>query len=428
MNDTATPPEAGKPPSEEAGTPDPTARRFWFLPKPVSLKAMREYIVNLSFFTALILVGLVAYKTLTDKTIRINPIEVPSDLAGKGFTRDLVPKRIADEIRAIQIRASTIKEGSKLAPDLGEIEIQIPGAKVSVSSLVDQFGTFLGFEKREISGEITRTDTAYAIRLRMPSNGAVIDIETDADTAESVNKLIRDAARRVLATVDPFMMSAYHYSEREYDQARAHINQTLERESQLEKAWALNLLGVIEAGDLQTGANRKTEGSEDRSQDFALALGHVALAIELQPDFALPYLTRGNINQHLGNFEQANEAYAQAAKLNPNLPNLHRNWGMLLVSNRKLSEAIEILKRGWEHRPQDTSIGHKLAERYFLGGKVSESISVLKAMKQQKPNDAVIRHILAVAYEGRDESSMNHERAAAARLDPDASEMPEYLK
>ncbi len=397
------------------------ARGFHILPKSVSLKAMREYIANLSFFAVVILTGLVSYKTFTDKAVQINPIEVPSDLVAKGFTRVLVPKRIADEIRAIQVSASTIKEGSKLAPDLGEIEIQIPGSSVSISSVVDEVGSFLGFDKREIDGEITRTETGYSIRLRMPGNGDVFDVDIDATTSKAVDGLIRNAAHRILESIDPFMISAYHFGEGDYEKSREYIARTMEQGSRVEKAWALNLLGVIETDNFQTSPLTITSRE--------LALRHVELAIKLRPDFALPYLTRANIHHSVRNFPEAIASYERAAELNPNLPNLHRNWGLLLVKQRKFDPAVAILKSGWKLRPDDTTIGHLLAESHFRKRQLPQSIAILNQLKEQDPTDPVTRYFLAAVYElMREEELMRSESDAAAYLDPNGSLKPEILR
>lgn len=418
-----TAPDGPELPDAETKSETP-ARRFWVLPKAGALKATREYLVNLSFFGVLLVVGVVSYETIIDKTIRINPIEVPSDLVGNGFTRELVSKRIADEIRRIQTRANTIKEASKLATDLEEIEIKIPGAEVSVLSVIDEIGTFIGFEKREISGEITKTEAGYAIRLRMPVNGDVFDLEADAATNEAVNGLIRSAARRILKATDPFMISAYYFGEREYGKARQYIRHTLERGSRLEKAWALNLLGVIETDDFNPATSK-----QERIAIGQRALGHLGRAVELQPDFALPYLTRADIHQYIGKFNDAEDDYKEASRLSPGLPNLHLNWGSLFARSGNFVDAIKKLKEGWILRPQDNLIGHKLVEYYFYNDNYRDSLEVLKTLKEMDPTDAVTRHLLAAAYEKLgDDALQRSEKAAAIYLDPNGEKLPEALK
>jgi Flp pilus assembly protein TadD len=411
-------------PTVEHIRPEPTRRWISVIPNLISLKTAREYIVTLSFYLALALAGVVIYGTLSDRAIRISPIKVPADLAARGYTTELLPKRIADEIHLIQTHASTIKERAELGPDRPDINIQIPGSEVSVTYLAEQLGTFLGLEKREIGGEVTKTDQGYAMRIRLPDGGAFIDVQTVSANSDAIEDLIKRAAQETLGAIDPFMMASYHFAAGDYEKAKAYVGSASARTSRLDRAWALNLMGVIDACNFeQSPANGCTI-------NFVRALGHVNRAIELEPNFALPYLNKANIYGVMGHFEQAKLIYETAAKLYPALPNLHRNWALLLSTRRHFNDAIAVLQAGLAARPGDTAIAHLLAEYLIRRQRFPDAIAVLLKLKSRDPTDAVTRYLLSAAYanslEGR--ALAQPEREAAEYLDPSEKLKPDILR
>ena len=415
---------SGKPPIDASNQPEQKRRFVSFVPTLISLKTAREYIVTLSFYLALILAAAVIYGTLSDRAIRISPIKVPADLAARGYASDLLPKRIADEIHLIQVRASTIKERAELGPDRPNINIQIPGSEVSVTYLAEQLGTFLGVEKREISGEVIKTDKGYAMRIRLPDGGTFIDVQSASSNGDAIEDLIKNAAQETLGAIDPFMMASYHFAGGNYEKARTYIGSTTNRGSRLDRAWALNLLAVIDA------CNFEKDPINGCTPNFTRALGHANRAIELEPNFALPYLNKANIYRFTGDFTQANLTYKAAARLYPGLQNLHLNWALLLSTRRQFDDAVDVLQAGLAARPADPAIAHLLAEYLIRRQRFTDAIDLLVKLKSRDPTDAVARYLLSEAYANSEQHRdlAQPEREAAEYLDPTGTVKPAILR
>src|SRR5450755_304204 len=95
----------------------------------------------------------------------LEPIEVPSDLARRGYLPSVAAARLLDEARSVQRHAT----GASTRRPLGNItalaDLQLPGGKVSVRAIVRFARAMLGRPAISIGGEITRGADGYAIRL-----------------------------------------------------------------------------------------------------------------------------------------------------------------------------------------------------------------------------------------------------------------------
>lgn len=73
--------------------------------------------------------------------------------------------------------------------------------------------------------------------------------------------------------------------------------------------------------------------------------------LEIDPDFASAYISRGSANAHLGNNEIAINDYLTATELDPTLFKAWYNLGCLYTYSSNYNEAIEYLSKAVELEP-----------------------------------------------------------------------------
>ncbi len=108
-------------------------------------------------------------------------------------------------------------------------------------------------------------------------------------------------------------------------------------------------------------------------RQWTLAMTACQQAIQLQPDFALAYVTLGNIQQAQGKINAAINSYQQALKLNPNLPQAHANLGSMLYKQGKIETAIMSYRQAISLKPDFAAVYSNLAKALRQQGKEAEA-------------------------------------------------------
>jgi Flp pilus assembly protein TadD len=126
-------------------------------------------------------------------------------------------------------------------------------------------------------------------------------------------------------------------------------------------------------------------------------------AIELQPHYAMAYLTLGNALLKQGQLAEAADAYRKAIELQPNFAKAYNNLGNALVYQGKLTEAEAALRKAIELLP-DYALAHiALGNAMSKQGKLAEAEAALRKASELEPNNAVAHYDLGniLAYQGK---------------------------
>src|ERR1039457_4934143 len=97
------------------------------------------------------------YREVTRDVLIIDPFTVPKHFEEAGFTSEVMANRIGDALHQIEIAAQTgmKKDNPTSLREEGSVpDVEIPGTKLGLKTLVDVTRTVLGIYPRHISGDI----------------------------------------------------------------------------------------------------------------------------------------------------------------------------------------------------------------------------------------------------------------------------------
>lgn len=390
-----------------------------------SFSRIKQALLNFSASAAFFVTAIVFYELMTDTAIKIGPIQAPRELTSLGYTPELISKRVLDEIHRIKIKAKTAKQTDNLAPISKEVEVEIPGSKISLSYFAEIVGSFFGFYKQLIDGEITKHDEGYRIRIRIPSKSSVIHYNAKDWSAKSIDKLVKRSAIGIIEKLDPFILASYYYGVKNDEAALTYIKLTIDGGSRNEKAWAYNLLGVIAANK----AGAASAASEaNNNQKLLRPFFYFNRAIELKPDFAAPHMNSASAYLQEEVLEAAAKHFGSAEIIDPTLPHLHAVWAQFLLARDDPDAARPVIERGLKVKPGSTELKQLLAESYIRLGKLKKAILILSKLRQEDPINARTRFLLSGAYEySGDIDAMQREKHVAESLDPCGLAKPDFL-
>jgi tetratricopeptide (TPR) repeat protein len=109
------------------------------------------------------------------------------------------------------------------------------------------------------------------------------------------------------------------------------------------------------------------------------------------------YHNLGVIDARASRYAPAAEEFSQAAKWEPSIPSLDRNWGLAAFRAEKYDEAVGPLERELRHTPNDLSTREMLGLCYYMGDKFDESAATLRPVLDQLPDNAGLLYAAGVS-------------------------------
>ncbi len=118
-----------------------------------------------------------------------------------------------------------------------------------------------------------------------------------------------------------------------------------------------------------------------------------------QPRHWTIYYFRGIANERAGHWPQAEADFRLALKLNPDHPSVLNYLGYSLIDRGKnLDEALAMVKKAVEGRPNDGYIVDSLGWAYYRLGRYDDAVKQLERAVELRPEDPVINDHLGDAY------------------------------
>lgn len=283
----------------------------------------------------MVLVGWIAWLVL-DAVIRphsleLDAITVPQALADKGFTTEVVTKRLRDVINAVQEIG-----GTTMAKDLVKIPGEEPNISVPVAGVASWLRSLLPESWRhEVSGELTLSGTELSIWLhpqvsmRLRLNGQIVVSDAPTDIS-AIDTLIAQAAFKLVEKTEPFVAASFLYN-MGYDEAAndaaSRIIASLPPENE-NVARAYNLKGLI---------------AQDQG-NAAEAAAHFAKV----PNLAVARVSMGRLHFNKGEMADAVDEYHEAIRLDPKLALAHNDLAAALRRlDPKFAREHNDLSYGW---------------------------------------------------------------------------------
>jgi tetratricopeptide (TPR) repeat protein len=281
-------------------------------------------------------------------TVVVDEISVPKKLEELGFTADVMSRRIVTDILQMEARShsriaqqSLASTGPPSPEDSIAAEVEVPGTKFSLKSVLELARNILGHPPIHVSGDIVigPTDSGELSPGEFQATATVRVLERDRPartdsvvvTTDSVEVLAHRTAELALALLNPYPLAVYREQQGDFDSAESLI-----------------------------GAVLDDPNADKVHQEAAHILWGLALADQSK-------------------FELAAQHYQEALKLFPRDPAIYNNWGALLASQQEFNEAREKLKLALALNRADPFAHNNLGALLYFQGENDAAIAEFKA-------------------------------------------------
>ena len=259
--------------------------------------------------------------------VTIEPIEVPKTLSDSGYTPGVAGHRLRDALNAYAGAPAPGDDRHPLNSNLNSVahddaslnsnldlsisashelpDIVVPQIGLSLRAIASSIRSGLGMTGHAISGELTRQDSKYALRVRVDGR----QVFSSGYEAENPDDLMTKAAPGVMEIIRPAAHAMARYRDRKKEgllraeQIIAHYNK-----SDINVQWAYLLKGkhALRTRQLSTGRRDVFESSqlEPEQRATAYAIGRIA-ASQGRPDDAIKqFRTRARDQPEIGDRPQ----------------------------------------------------------------------------------------------------------------------------
>jgi tetratricopeptide (TPR) repeat protein len=222
-----------------------------------SLVSLPNVDAILAWLLSLVLLGFVValayafWREVRNDTVFLESLDVPEELARKGFHSSVVAAHLLDEAVAIQQRGSGWRRRRRLENVASVAEMQSPGGYLSIRAIVKSARAMLGRPATRINGDITKRGDGYVLRLRL--QGRVVEpVGGPHLPTTEVVQLIHDGAQDLLQAVDPFALASFYFNGPEAGTDAPNtmrlVQEVLRAEHVEDRAWAQSLWASVLLG------------------------------------------------------------------------------------------------------------------------------------------------------------------------------------
>src|SRR5437588_2996280 len=213
--------------SENSVTPKTEAKKSALEEVSTATGSIRSIVIDLLLFLTLVAFVAAGIWEFRRKSVVIDPIDMPKDLAEKGYTPLAVAQRIAAEIRGIQ-RVARLKGRLEVGFELSsaQIDFTVPSAGISYRGLIRYFRQLLRQPEQRVQGEIVRERTTTrligdeishdvdVVRINLRTrDGHVTSSNLSITSEEELPTLFRKAAFEIASLVDPYLVATFRFRE-----------------------------------------------------------------------------------------------------------------------------------------------------------------------------------------------------------------------
>ena len=331
---------------------------------------------------AAIAVGVPVFvKLVTTRGVVISDITVPSAVADRGLTSDVISRRILDQLHEMKMNAGSKKEqeaitGTSTESQLPDIQLPVGGINLAVA--ISQIRHFLGYVDTKISGEIVTESAgddkgnapAYTLRLRMVGHGVLYH---SAKPSASIDSQIAEAAIEVMHRFDPINLGYYLYRRKDYVNAYRMTETALANDSPGDDGWAFNMRGLIL-----------------RDQ------GQCPEAIRREPKFAVAYYKLSETLRLTGDLEEAAKVATQSITLAPKDRRGYANLALVFVDQGKTAEALELMQKAVQEEPRSSQAHLDLGVVLHTLNRLDEAAAAFQKSIEIEPDFAAAYSKLSV--------------------------------
>ena len=262
--------------------------------------------------------------------------------------------RIGDTLRQIEQTAKTSMRKdnlSSIADEESTPDIEIPGTKLGLKTVIDIGRSIFGIYPKHISGDIVFPVTlSTSAESRSGKNNVTVTIHVAQGrnrspaisvvmAGDDVDIIVQRTAETILAQVNPYVLAVYRYDRHEYEKASELIQQVIQNPSSGRpyKAAAFILWSAL----------------LNLEENYDDAIAKCKEAVELDPKNALAYVNWGNALEGEWLPDEAIAKYQRSIEIDPKHTPAYLNWGVLLDREGLHDEAIVKYQRSIEIDPKN---------------------------------------------------------------------------
>jgi len=180
-------------------------------------------------------------------------------------------------------------------------------------------------------------------------------------------KAVRIAAARLLATLPPDQLPAA---------VRSQLAQGVQEYTAVQELNAERPEAQLNLGTLYADQGRYQEAEQAYRK-----------AIRLQPQFVPAYVNMAHLLSRMQREHEADGFLRSGLERDPESADLQHALGLPLVRQRKLGQAVDALAKAGELSPDNARYSYVYAVALQSGGRLSEAIEVLEAARRRHPGD-----------------------------------------
>jgi len=369
--------------------------------------AMVATLLAIAIIGAIVALAAAIVREVRNDTVFLEPIDVPGDLARRGFHPAVVANLLLDCARTLQRATSGERRRRPLENVSALADLQLPGGRLSTRAIVRYARSLFGRPATSIAGAIIRGADGYTLRLWL--NGRVVEpIGGERAAAPTIEAVLQNGAEDLLQAVDPFSLASYYQLGPEaggpdYPNTLRLIQLVLRNGNPEDRGWALGLWGTVlivqghldEAIEKQRGSVRAHHpvASSTALANLALLLtqrgkgdearSEIDRVAERRPIAAQNLSAAGIAYAFLAEWERAAKMGERAVRLAPKRAEAHVQLGYALGGLHRHDEAVDVLRRAHRLKPGLNWAEFMLTWQLVLAGRIDEARAVA--------NDAIAR-------------------------------------
>lgn len=298
---------------------------------------------------SILLITVILHSTFSDnEKVKFESFYVVSDLKNRGYSSEVVIRKIIDEIQKIRLEAkkeATIYSQTKLASDISSYSLDIPGTGLSLQTIITLLRDFFNISPHTISGELTKTDKEGHFQFTIrSSNGVAQSYYGD------INQIINHAAKYIFKNLEPLTLALYFDLRGDYDELNKLIeyvhshNQNNNADIIVKLMKSYHYYGKDDLDNALLFAKKAYQ--RDKSDMFALGnLGYLYLETE--------------------QYQEALNIYKKMLTIAPTEhPSIYTNVAEILLNQQKTDDALSYIEIAHQLDPSDSFI-YMLRGEYF---------------------------------------------------------------
>lgn len=378
----------------------------------LSLDQAKSAVTSISVIASFAFILFLIISAVIDDRVEIVTMSVAEDLSERGMTEAFFSESLFSYVLEIQSEATTLRERASLVTDNQKLNIKLPGADLSLSTISAAIANILGFERSSIVNYIT-LDEKYASwvmiidsktlsRVSVPNNG----IETDFEELTSL------AAMELVRELEPILLGSFQFKEQRFFDAEQTLIVALPNLTLEEKPWAYNLLGAMYL-------EKANQSRLDFPLYFQKAIDHFEFALSLDQSFSPAVRNIGSAFHLNGDFKGAAQKYNEAWRQGLQSADLLTDWSRSLFLSGSPCEAVNLMNAHEGLVWEDRSAIIVFLKVDLLCDDFDELLETTERAVQYYPDDATLRLFLAAGLHANGQVNDAEEaHALALRLNP----------